>query len=155
MTRQPVPLDCHPSKVDIQRFGIWYEIYPDLTLQAEAPVSWFEIALHAEVDQHRPSGDPKSRESFSVLMSLADLLIERIQGHAPYRLDLSASYHSLRPNAAGLPAPPALSRTISLVFSDVGPYTILEEPPILRQLRAELGLLRIPRLDHLHSGELP
>jgi hypothetical protein len=137
---------------DIRRLRVFYEIFPERTPQAyDAPRSWFEIALHVEVKEHRPPEHPNSREAFFVLMGLADLLIQRVQAHAPYQLDMSALYNTLHPPPSGDFTQPRLAWTISLVFPDVAPYTHLE-PDILAQLRAELILLGIPRLGNPSGG---
>ena len=138
---------------DIRRFLVFYEIFPERIPQAgDAPSSWCEIALHVEVEEHRPPEHPNSREALFVLIGLADLLIQRVQSHAPYQLDMSALYNSLHPPPSGDFTQPRLARTISLVFPDITPYTHLEEPDILAQLRAELTLLGIPRLGHPSGG---
>ncbi len=149
MTRHEMQLDGQTLLKDIRRLRVSYEVYPDLTLQVEdASGMWFEIALHIEVEEYRPADHLKSREEFSVLMGVAERLIQRVKSHAPYRLEMPGSYHTLHSPAPGRPALPSLARTISLVFSDIGrPYTLHEEPGILARLRAELALLGIRRLD--------
>jgi len=135
---------------DIHRLQVSYEIYPDLTLQAEdVPGTWFEIALHIKVDEPHPPDHPESREAFSVLMGLADLLIQRVKPYAPYGLEMPPSYYTLLPLASDRHASPRLARTISLVFSGVGPYTVHEQPNILTRLKAELAHLGVP---HLHQA---
>jgi len=146
-------VDWQPLLESLRRFRVFYEIHPELALQAEdAPASWFEIALHAEGEECRSPDHPKSREAFSVLMDLADFLVQRLGAHAPYALDISASYQTLHPPASGDLTPPRLARTVSLVFSGVGPCTRLEEPRMLTQLRDELSRLDIPRLDRFSGG---
>lgn len=153
MTSHKIQLDGQAVQEDFGRLRVFYEIYPDLTLQVEnAAGTWFEIALHIEVEEHRPPDHPKSREAFSVLMEVADRLVECVKSHVPYGLEMPMAYHTLHPRAAGRPAPPRLARTISLVFSDIGPYTLHAEPQILARLRAELAHLGIPRLERAGGG---
>ena len=123
---------------------VFYEIYPDLTLEAtDTPDAWFEIALHSESEEYRPSDHPKRREAVSVLMGVADQLVERAKSHVPYRLEMPVSYHTLCPNEGS--NQPGIALTVSLIFSDAGPYTQCREPGLLTQLRDELALLGIPR----------
>jgi hypothetical protein len=153
MTRHQTKVDWHPLLDSIRRFRVFYEIHPELALQPEdAPASWFEIALHAEAEEPWPPDAPRSREAFSALMDMADFLVQRIGSHAPYSLEVSASYHTLHPPASGGLTRPGLARTVSLVFSDVGPCTRLEEPAILTQIRDELHRVGIPRLDRFSGG---
>ena len=145
---------CHETPIDCQRLRdalrgerVFYEIVPDLTWQhADMDLSWFEIALHAETEKYGSSGDPRSREEFSVLMDLAELLIQKIQAHAPYDINLSASYHTLHPPACGDFRRTRLSRSLSLVFFNVLTHRKAEEPALLTELKTQLSLLGIPGL---------
>ena len=131
----------------LRREHVLYEIFPDLTWQpADWPLTWFEIALHADAEEYRPPGNPRSREVFSLLMDLAEFLIRQIQSHAPYELDLSASYYTLHPPGRGDCSRTRLSRSLSLVFLNVDPYRNLEEPALLTKLKTELSNLEISRL---------
>lgn len=124
---------------------IFYEISPDLAFRpAAAPGFCFELALHAEMAEPLPPGHPKLGELLSVLIGVADLLIQRTQTHAPYELDLSASHYTLHPPPTGGTARPGLSRTIRLVFSGVTPAAAHGEPPLLTRIRKELRLCHIP-----------
>ena len=148
MNRHLVQFESQALREDVRRLRVCYEVYPEIPLEAaDEHGGWFEIALHAQVEEPHPSDHPDSSEVFSALMRLADVLIQRIQSHAPYGLELSPSYHTLHPPESGDSSQVRLSRTISLVFSDVAPYTQIEEPRILTQLKAELRLLSIPMRD--------
>ncbi|MBL8238116.1 MAG: hypothetical protein JNM66_11885 [Bryobacterales bacterium] len=133
----------------IRRPDMFYEVYPDLALQGEdAPSNWFELALYAELNEWRPPDHPEVREAFAALMDIAGLLVERIQAHAPYSLEFVDSFHLL-PGAAPAQRIPRVARTVSLLFSNAGPCSPRQEPPILAQLREELRRLHIPRLERL------
>jgi len=153
MTRHRMQSDEQILLEDIRRLQVFYEIYPNLTLQAEDVTgTWFEIALHIEVEEPRPPDHPKSRVAFSVLMGLTNLLIQRVKSYAPYGLEMPPSYYTLLPLASDRHASPRLARTISLVFSGVGPYTVHEQPDILAYLRAELIHWGVPHLHHASAG---
>ena len=127
---------------------IVYQIYPDLTWQApDTSFDWFEIALHAEVDEYRPPDHRRSREAFSALITVAELLIQRLPLHTSCVVELSSSYYTLHPPACGDFTRTRLSRSLSLVFSSVEPYKHREEPPLLAALRTELALLNISKFE--------
>jgi len=156
MNRHLVQFESQALREDVRRLRVCYEVYPEIPLDAaDEHGDWFEIEIHAQVEESHPSDHPDSCEAFSALMRLADFLIQRIQSHAPYGLDLSPSYHTLHPPERGDSSQTRLSRTISLVFSDVAPYPGLEEPRILTQLKAELRLLSISMRDRYSTGETP
>lgn len=140
-------LDGERLREVLRRERVFYEIYPDLTWQpADWTLTWFELALHAETE-YKPPTSSGSREVFSVLMDLAEFLIQRIRSQAPYQVDLSASYYTLHPpGRGGEVSRTRLSRSHSLVFFDIDPYRRLEEPVLLTQLKAHLSLLDISRL---------
>ena len=137
----------HVREEVLRREHVFYEIFPDLTWQpADWPLTWFEIALHAETEEYQPPANPRSREVFSVLMDLADFLIQQIQSHAPYEVDLSASSYTLHPPACGDFSRTRLSRSVSLVFFNVAPYRKGEDPLLLTEITNHLSLLGISRL---------
>ena len=145
MACHETPIDCMREALRLER--VFYEILPGLTWQpADMDLSWFEIALHAETEEYRPTGDPRSREAFSVLTDLAELLIKKIQAHAPYEVNLSASYYTLYPPACGDFHRTRLSRSLSLVFLNVPTYRKAVEPALLTELKTQLSLLGISRL---------
>jgi hypothetical protein len=148
MACHETPIDCQWLRETLRRERVFYEIFLDLTWQpADMDLSWFEIALHAETEEYKPAGDPRSREAFSVLMDLAEFLIQQIQAHAPYEVDLSASYYTLHPPACGDFRRTRLSRSLSLVFFNVAPYRKAEEPVLLTEIQTHLSLLGISRLE--------
>ena len=152
MTCYDEPLDRRVLQQNVQRLGVFYGIYPDPTLQLKsAPATWFEVALHAEMTEYRPPEHPESREAFSVLMDLADYLIQRIQSHAPYGLEISDSYYLLL-STAPEGGRPRLARTVSLIFIDAGCRASEEERCMLTQLRGELSQLDVLRLDRSTGG---
>ena len=104
-------------------------------------------ALRAGAEEYQPSGNPKCREVFSLLMDLAEFLIQRIHSQAPYEVDLSAPYYTLHPPACGDYRQTRLSRSLSLVFSNVAPYRKGEEPDLVREITNHLSLLGISRLN--------
>jgi hypothetical protein len=143
-----MPLGVQSPLRNLRHIPLFYEIYPELTPHAgDEPGTWFEIALHLGVEEYRPPDHPVSRERFSVLMELAEFLVQRLQPYAPYGLDMPTSYYTLNLPLPGNCTQPRLACTASLVFSDFGLDTDLAEPPILTQLKAELSLLGIPRVD--------
>jgi len=138
--------NCQPLLEDLHRFRLFYEIYPELPGETEdTQVQWFEIALHLEVAEHRPNDHPENRMASLLLIGLADHLVQRVRSHARFALDMPASYNTLHPPAPKDQNQPRMALTLSLVFSDVGPYPPRETPGLLTQLRAELALLGIPR----------
>jgi hypothetical protein len=129
--------------------GMFYEVYPDLTLQAdEAVLTWFEIALHMEVKEHRPLTDPGSGEACLVLAGLADVLIRCAEPHVRRRPEPARPYYTVHPPAGDAPGRARMARTISLVSSDLQPYTRHQEPAVLTRLRKELSLLGIAPSSH-------
>lgn len=147
MIRQEIRLGLQNLLADTRQRA-FYEIYPDLTLQGEdAPSMWFEIALHIEADEPWPPDHPKSREASTVLTGLGQMLIQRATPPASCGLERLAPYYTLHP--AEHRGRPRMAFTLSLVFLDVGPYTRLEEPGLLTQLKADLALLGIPRSEIL------
>lgn len=144
MACHETPIDCQRLREALRSERVFYEIVPDLTWQpADMDLSWFEIALHAETEEYKPAGDRRSREVFSVLTELAELLIRNIQAHAPYEVNLSASYYTLHPPACGRTR---LSRSLSLVFLNIPTYRKAVEPALLTELKTQLSLLGISRL---------
>lgn len=147
MASNETKMDCQRLREETRRERVFYEIFPDLTWQpADWPLTWFEIALHAETEEYQPPNNPRSREVFSVLIDLAEFLIRQIQSQAPFEVDLSASYYTLHPPGCGDVSRTRLSRSLSLVFFNVDSYRNLEEPVLLTQLKTELTLLQISRL---------
>ncbi len=149
----------HQSQFNCQRLPggtplqqIVYEIYPDLTWQApDTSFYWFEIALRADLGDYLPPDEPRSREVFSALMDVAELLFQRLPAQAPCQVELSASYYTLQPPAGGDFIRTRLSRCLSLVFSSVEPYRHREEPRLLTELKTQLDLLNISRFE-AHRG---
>ncbi|MBA2702659.1 MAG: hypothetical protein H0U60_02270 [Blastocatellia bacterium] len=140
-------MDPQGLREDTRRERVVYEIYPDLTWQpGDIPLSWFEIALLAEVEEYQPPGHPRSREVSSVLMELAEFLIQQIRSQVPPKVDLSSCY-TLHPLGCGDFSRPRLFLSLSLVFSDVVPYRKVEEPGLLTELKTQLSLLDISRLE--------
>ncbi len=145
---------CHKKPIDCQRLlealrleRVFYEIFSELTwYPSDSFLLWFEIALHAEADGYQPPNHPRSREVFSLLMELAEFLIQQMQSHAPYKVDLSASYYTLHPPACGDFRRTRLCRSLSLVFVNVTPYRKGEEPALLTEIMNHLSLLGIARL---------
>lgn len=147
MACHETPIDCQRLREVLRRERVFYEIFPDLTWQpADKGLSWFEIALHAESEEYEPAGEPRSREAFSVLMDLAELLIQKIQAHAPYEVTLSTSYYTLHPPACGDFRRSRLSRSLSLVFFNAPTYRKAEGPALLTEIKTQLSFLGIPRL---------
>ena len=147
MTRQEIQIGLQTLLADT-RLRVFYEIYPDLTLQVEDAASmWFEIALHVEAEEPWPPDHPRSLEAFAVLTGLGETLTRRVTPPASCGLEKLVPYCTLHPAED---RGPRMAFTLSLVFLDVGPYTRLEEPGLLTQLRADLALLGIPRNETLH-----
>jgi len=147
MSCHEIPIGCQRLREALRRERVFHEIFPDLAWQSpDMDLSWFEIALHAEAEEYKPSGDPRSREAFSVLMDLAELLIQKIQAHAPYEVNLSASYYTLHPPACGGFRRTRLSPALRLVFFNVLAYRKAEEPALPTELKTQLSLLGISRL---------
>jgi hypothetical protein len=156
MNRHLAQSESQALREDVRRLRVCYEVYPEIPLDAaDEHGGWFEIALHAQVAEPHPSDHPNSREVFSTLMRLAEVLIQRIQSHAPYGLDLSPSYHTLHAPEGGDFSQTRLSKTVSLVFSNLAPRTHLEEPRILTQIQAELRLLDVPLRDRYRTAAAP
>lgn len=142
MTRQEIRFGLQTLLADT-RLRVFYEIYPDLTLQDEdAPSMWFEIALHIEAEEAWPPDHPKSREASTVLTGLGEMLIRRATPPASCGLERLEPYYTLHP--AEDRSQPRMTFTLSLVFLDAGPYTRLEEPGLLAELKVDLSLLGIP-----------
>lgn len=132
---------------DLRCHRLFYEIYPTPTPgAANSENERFEMVLHFAVERRREPDDPESRRAFSVLMSLAEVLIQSVNSYAPYRLDMPAAYYTLHPS--GRSAPPLLTRTISLVFSGIVPNKIPDRPGILAHLTAVLALQGVPPLQN-------
>jgi len=148
MTRRQVRPSTRITHEDIAKYRLFYEIYPDLRLQPEDSSSdWFEVALHAEMEEYQPSHHPKSREAVAALTDVAKILIEQVRSRGRRSIDLSSAYFTLHPPASGDFTRTKVSRTLSIVFSNIGSYTLLREPLILEQLKNELSRLKILRLQ--------
>jgi len=148
MTRRQVRPSTRITHEDIAKYRLFYEIYPDLRLQPEDSSSdWFEVALHAEMEEYQPSHHPKSREAVAALTDVAKILIEQVRSRGRRSIDLSSAYFTLHPPASGDFANTMLSRTLSLVFSKVESYTPRREPTILTELKNELSRLNVRRLQ--------
>jgi hypothetical protein len=154
MTSHRIRSDCRNLQEAIRNRKLSYEIYPDLNWQTMvSPATWFEIVLHAETEEYRPPDHPKSQEVFSALMDVADLLIQQIPSHAPYSVDLSAAYYTVHPPGCGEISQTRLSRSLSLIFNNVGLHTNFKEHSILAHLKNQLSLLNVPKLKRLCDTE--
>jgi hypothetical protein len=130
------------------KWRLFYEIYPDLRWQpTDSSVDWFEVALHAEMPGYRPPNHPHSREAVFALVGVADFLIQHIKSPALYSIGRTSPYFTLHPPASGDFTQTRLSRTLSLVFSNVGPYTQLREPSILTEIKNQLSELNVSRFQ--------
>lgn len=152
-------MNCQRLREDTRREHVVYEIYPDLRWQAaDMPLSWFEIALHAEAEEYQPSSTPRSCEVFAVLMELAEFLIQQIRFHMPCEVEMSPSYFTLHsPDRSDSRS--RLSRSLSLVFLNIERdmdhrATDHREPAVLTLLKTQLRLLDISRLDVECSGNV-
>ena len=147
MASRGTPVDGQRLREDLRRKHVFYEIFPDIAWQpAGTSFSWLEIALHVEADRYQPPNHPRSREVFSLLVEVAGFLMGK-QAGSPHAVHLSASYYTLHPPARGDFSPTRLSRSLSLVFLNMHPYRKGEEPAILTELKTQLSLFDIPRLE--------
>jgi len=148
MTPRQTERSCRNTHEDIGKYRLFYEIYPDLRWQPpDSSADWFEVALHAEMPEYRPTSHLESCAAVSALMNVANLLMQQAQSLAPDSIGRSRPYFTLHPPASGDLTQTTLSRTLSLVFSNVGSYTQLREPPILTELRIRLRQLNVPRFQ--------
>jgi hypothetical protein len=154
MNRNRVQRDRQRSQVETSRHHIVYEIFPHTSgLAPVVPCDYFEIALYAEVDQYLPPDHPRSRETYSALMDVAELLIHRLPAHEPSMIGLSASYYTLHPPPSGEWTRAKLLRSVSLAFSNVGPYKSLDELPLFTALRTQLEALQISEFNFNREDE--
>lgn len=131
------------------KWRLFYDIYPDLRWQpAGSSADWFEVALHAEMPEYRPPGHPLSREAFCAVAGVADFVMQQLKSPGPCSIGRSGPYFTLHPAAPGDFAQTTVSRTLSLVFSNVEPYTRLREPAILAEIKSQLSELRVPRFQY-------
>ncbi len=130
------------------KFRLFYEIYPDLRWQpTDSSVDWFEVALHAKMPGYRPPNHPHSREAVFALVAVADLVIQHINSPALYSISRTSPYFTFHPPASGDLTQTTLSRTLSLVFSNVGSYTQLREPSILTEVKNQLSELNVSQFQ--------
>ncbi len=126
------------------KWRLFYEIYPDLRWQpADSAVDWFEVALHTEMPEYRPPNHPISREVFHDLVGVAEALIQHLKSPSLYSIGRYGPYFTLHPPASGEFTQTTLSRSLSLVFYNVGLYTQLREPPILTEIKNQLSQLNV------------
>ena len=83
----------------------------------------------------------------AALTDVAKILIEQVRPGGRRSIDLSSVYFTLHPPASGNFTRTKLSRTLSIVFLNIGSYTLLRGPVILEQLENELSRLKILRLQ--------
>jgi phytoene dehydrogenase-like protein len=148
MTRRQARPTTGITHEDVAKYRLFYEIYPDLRWQPEdSSADWFEVALHAEMEEYQPPDHQKSREAVSVLMDVAKVLIQQVHSRGPRSIELSRAYFTLHPPALGDFTQTTLSRTLSIVFSNIGSYTLLREPSILTELKNQLNHLNVSRFQ--------
>lgn len=149
MTNRKMDLERKINPQDPSGRRMFYEVFPmPITIAAYMDEQWFEIALHIEVEGPRARDHPESRRAFSILTSLADLLIQSVRPYAPYNLEMPPCYYTLHPVESGHPASPRLARTLSLVFTDISPNRVHDGLGILARLESELAFLGVPHLQN-------
>lgn len=136
------------ARADVGKWRIFYEIYPDLRWQpAYSSADWFEVALHAQMSEYRPPNHPSSREAIFALVEVADFLMQKVNAPAPCSMSRSSPYFTIHPPASGDFAQTMLSRTVSLVFSNVGSYTQFQKPSLLNEIENHLSHRNIFRFQ--------
>lgn len=148
MTRRQTKRSSRNTQEEVGKYRLFYEIYPDLRWQVtDSYADWFEVALHVEMPEYRPASHPESRAALSALMNVANLLMQQAHSLAPHSVSRARPYFTLHAPASGDLTQTMLSRTLSLVFSNVGSYTQLREPSILTELKNQLRQLNVSRFQ--------
>lgn len=127
---------------------VFFELYPEFPGQfSDAATPWFEIALHAEMEEYHSPDHPRSRAALTALMDVADQLILQARSVSYDTFDLSPSHYTLHPSEQNDAAGPKLARTVRLVFSSSAPVERSEEDAVTGWIKARLELLNVPRLQ--------
>jgi hypothetical protein len=149
MASDGTPVELQRLRQKARTARVCYDIFPVLICQdPDAPVDWFEIALHAEVDAREPLDGPERREAIAVLHEIAEFLAQRIPADEAIDLHLSPRYYTAQPALAGEPLSLArLFRSLSLEVCNLPPYLKSEEPPLLSELKNQLQQLEISRVE--------
>ena len=149
MASDGTPVKLRRLRQKARTARVCYDIFPVLTYQApDAPVDWFEIALHAEVDAREPLDGPERREATAVLNEIAEFLAQRIPADEAVDLHLSTRYYTAQPAPAGEPLSlTRLFRSLSLEVCNIPPYLKSEEPPLLIGLKSQRQQLEIPKVE--------
>ncbi len=133
---------------------LFYQIFPVRAFQPEdEPLTWFEVALHAEADPETPPGSEDDNESISTLKSLAEFLATTRPADVHCDLNVTPWYYTAQPPKGGDLHSTRLFRSLSVAFLNMAPYRKPDDSPLLAAVLCQLRKLGIPQLDTVENTE--
>lgn len=137
---------------DLNTGLVFYQVFPVLTFHpANEPVTWLEVALHAEFAGSREPVGPADLKALAAVEELAGCVASNDLVSRGTDVEISQWYKTLAPPTAR-GGPVRQFRSLSVRFVNMRPYRKGEQHGLLAEFKAQLKSLGIEPIEGEGQG---